>query len=148
MADYEVVVFNFLLDTSDPKSQSPRGRLLHGLFCLIMATGSLAFIVIGGWIATVFFRGVLLFSVTLLGGFADADGQLSAWVWIPTAGILLAVWLIVVALPVLWAMLCLVGACFGVASAVRPSLAEKPTVIAIANAAADFAIWVGRWFTR
>lgn len=142
------MVFNFLLDTSDPKASLPRGRLGHGLFCTFMAAGLSAVLVIGGWIATVFFQGLLLFAVTLLGGFADADGQLSAWVWIPTAGILLAVWLVVVALPALWAMLGFMGALLGVASAVRPSLAEKPSVITIANSAAKLAIWAGRLFAR
>lgn len=141
-------MFNFLIDASDPKAILPFGRLRHGLICTFMAAGLLAVLLIGGWIATTFFKLFLLFAVTLLGNFVDADGHVSGWIWIPCACFALMVWLVVVALPALWALFSFVGALLGVGSAIRPSLAAVPAVVLLANAAAKLAMWFGLRFRK
>lgn len=135
-------MFNFLIDASDPEAILPFGRIRHGLFCALMAVGLLAVLFVGGWIATTFFQIFLFLAVKFLGSFADADGQVSFWIWIPSACAAVVVWIVVVALPALWAMLGLVGALLGLASSIRPSLAAAPAVILLANAAARLAMWV------
>lgn len=148
LATYGFDVFNFLIDASDPKAILPLSRMRHGFFCTLMAAGLLAILFVGGWIAAVFFQVFLLFAVTFLGNFADAEGQLSLWIWIPSACVGLLVWLVVVVLPALWAILGFIGALIGVASSIRPSIAEFPPVILLANAAARLAVWVGLRFRR
>jgi len=139
---------NLLIDVADPKAILPLVRIRHGLISTIMAAGLLVILFIGGWIATTFFKVFLLFTVTFLGQFANAEGELSAWIWIPSACLALLVWLAVVAHPAIWAILGLVGALLGAASAVRPSIAAIPTVILLANAAAKLVMWTGLHFRK
>ena len=111
-----------------------------------MAAVLLAVLSVGGWITTIVFQVLLSFAVTLLGNFADAEGQVSAWVWVPSACVVILIWLTLVVLPALWAVLSFVGSLLGIVSAIRPSIAAAPQAVLFADAAARLAMWIGFGF--
>lgn len=134
-------MFNFLIDATDTKSRTRQGRIRHGLFCTVMAVGLILVSFVGGWIATAFFKGVLLLTLSLVGGFADAEGHVRAWIWVPIACAVFLLWVVFVVLPAFWAALNAVAAVLGIATAIRPQCAASPAVIWLANAAATLAKW-------
>ncbi|MBM7066641.1 hypothetical protein [Actibacterium sp. 188UL27-1] len=134
-------LFSFLIDPDDPTQTSIFGRLRHLILCSMLILFLLGLIYVGGVISMLFFQLSLSYLIIFLTDMIGTDQQVGPLIWVPASVLLGIVWYFLVAAPVVWAALNILGAKIGICSVLHKPLARSPGVVLMADRLAKWAMW-------